>query len=186
MIESEQKRGMLLTIQPWQKRMETDVFASYRRISRKTFVLPNGAEAEFEIKQEPRCVCVLALTTRETVLLVQQFRPGPEAVLLELPGGGVNPGEDPAEAAARELLEETGYGGEMELAGSSWHCGYSTRRTYHFVARSCVKRQEPTPDEREFLEVVEMSLADFKQHVRSGKLTDVAGAYMGLEKLNLL
>jgi len=106
MIESEQKRGMLLTIQPWQKRMETDVFASYRRISRKTFVLPNGAEAEFEIKQEPRCVGVLALTTRETVLLVQQFRPGPEAVLLELPGGGVNPGEDPAEAAARELLEE--------------------------------------------------------------------------------
>jgi ADP-ribose pyrophosphatase len=67
---------MLLAIQPWQKRMETDVFASYRRISRKTFVLPNGAEAEFEIKQEPHCVCVLALTTHETVLLVQQFRPG--------------------------------------------------------------------------------------------------------------
>lgn len=54
------------------------------------------------------------------------------------------------------------------------------------MARSCVKRQEPTPDEREFLEVVEMPLADFQQHVRSGNLTDVAGAYMGLEKLNLL
>lgn len=42
------------------------------------------------------------------------------------------------------------------------------------------------PDELEFLEVAEMSLADFKQHTRSGNLTDVAGAYMGLEKLNLL
>lgn len=177
---------MLLKIQSWQKRRETNIFASYRRISRKTFVLPNGAEAEFEIKQEPRCVCVLALTTRETVLLVQQFRPGPETILLELPGGGVDASEDPASAAVRELLEETGYRGEMELAGSSWHCGYSTRRTYHFVARSCVKIQEPAPDELEFLEVVEMSLADFKQHVRSGNLTDVAGAYMGLEKLNLL
>lgn len=186
MIESEQKRGMLLTIHSRQKRMETDVFASYRCISRKTFVLPNGAEAEFEIKQEPRCVCVLALTTRQTVLLVQQFRPGPEAILLELPGGRVSPNEDPASAAARELLEETGYCGELELAGSSWHCGYSTRRTYHFVARSCVKVQEPTPDELEFLEVVEISLADFQQHMRSGNLTDVAGAYMGLEKLNLL
>ena len=177
---------MLLTIHSWQKRMETDVFTSYRHISRKTFVLPNGTEAEFEIKQEPRCVCVLALTTRQTVLLVQQFRPGPEAILLELPGGGVSPDEDPASAAARELLEETGYRGELELAGSSWHCGYSTRRTYHFVARSCMKVQEPAPDELEFLEVVEMSLADFQQHMRSGNLTDVAGAYMGLEKLNLL
>jgi ADP-ribose pyrophosphatase len=136
MIEAEQKRGLLLTIQAWQKRMEADVFVSYRRIACKTFVLPNGAEAEFEIKQEPRCISVLALTTRETVLLGQQFHPGPEAILLELPGGGVSPGEDPAEAAARELLEETGYRGEMELAGSSWHCGYSTRRTYHSVARS--------------------------------------------------
>jgi ADP-ribose pyrophosphatase len=48
-----------------------------------------------------------------------------------------------------------------------------------------VKIQESTPDEHEFLEVVEMPLVDFKQHVRSGNLTDVAGAYMGLEKLNL-
>jgi ADP-ribose pyrophosphatase len=177
---------MLLKIQPWQKRMETDIFASFRRISRKTFVLPNGLEADFEIKQEPRAACVLSLTTRDTVLLVQQFRPGPEAILLELPGGGVDVGEDPAEAAARELLEETGYRGEMELAGSSWHCAYSTMRKYHFVARHCVKVQEPAPDDHEFLEVVEMPLADFKQHVRSGNLTDVAGAYMGLEKLNLL
>ncbi len=54
------------------------------------------------------------------------------------------------------------------------------------MARSCVEVQEPTPDELEFLEVVELSLADFQQHLRSGHLTDVAGAYMGLEKLNLL
>ncbi len=175
-----------MTIQPWQKRTETLVFAGFRWISRRTFVLPNGKEADFEIKLEPLCVCILALTASETVLLVQQFRPGPEAVLLELPGAGVKPGEDPAEAAARELLEETGYRGEMELAGSSWHCGYSSRRIYHFVARQCVKVQEPTPDDHEFLKVVEMPLADLRQHVRTGELTDVAGAYMGLEKLNLL
>ncbi len=146
------------------------MFSSFRRISRKTFVLPTGAEADFEIKQEPRAACVLALTTHDTVLLVRQFRPGPEAILLELPGGGVGPGEDPASAAARELLEETGYRGELELAGSSWHCAYSTMRKYHFVARQCVKVQEPTPDKHEFLEVVEMPLADFKQHVGTASI----------------
>jgi len=49
-----------------------------------------------------------------------------------------------------------------------------------------VKIQEPTPDDLELLEVVEMPLTDFKQHIRGGNLTDVAGAYIGLEKLNLL
>lgn len=94
-----------MKIQPWQKLTETEVFASFRRILRKTFVLPNGAEADFEIKQEPCAACVLALTTRDTVLLVQQFRPRPEAIQQDLPGGAVYSGEDPAQAAARELQE---------------------------------------------------------------------------------
>ncbi|GHO57274.1 NUDIX hydrolase [Ktedonobacter robiniae] len=177
---------MLLNIQPWQKRAETRVFAGFRHILRRTYHLPNGAETDFEIKHEPHAVCVLALTPHNTVLLVQQFRPGPEEILLELPGGGVEPSEDPAQAAARELLEETGYRGELELAGTCWHCAYSTMFKHNFVARNCVKVQEPALDEHEFVRVVEMPLEDFRSHVRGGKMTDVAGAYMGLEKLQLL
>jgi ADP-ribose diphosphatase len=177
---------MLLKIQAWQKLREAEIFANFRCIFRKTFLLPNGVEADFEIKQEPRTACILALTPHNTVVLVRQFRPGPEEILLELPGGGVNADEDPAQAAARELLEETGYCGELELAGSSWHCAYSTMRKYHFVARNCVKVQEQELDDHEFIQVIEMQLADFKQHLRSGNMTDVAGAYMGLEKLALL
>ncbi|GHO61989.1 hypothetical protein KSC_008810 [Ktedonobacter sp. SOSP1-52] len=177
---------MPLNIQPWQKRAETKVFAGFRHILRRTYHLPNGAEADFEIKHESYAACVLALTPHNTVLLVQQFRPGPEEILLDLPGGGVEPGEDPAQAAARELLEETGYRGELEMAGTCWHCAYSTMLKHNFVARNCVKVQEPALDEHEFVRVVEMPLEDFRSHVRSGKMTDVAGAYMGLEKLQLL
>jgi ADP-ribose pyrophosphatase len=43
------------------------------------------------------------------VVMVRQYRHGAQRVTLELPGGIVDPGEDPAEAAARELVEETGY-----------------------------------------------------------------------------
>lgn len=138
------------------------------------------------MKQETNSACVLASTTRGIVLLVRQFRPGPEAVLLELPGGAVESGEEPAQTAARELLEETGYRGELEFAGSSWQCAYSTMRKHNFVARNCIKVQEPALDKHEFAELVELSLADFTQHVRSGNLTDVEGAYMGLDKLNSL
>ncbi len=176
----------LLTTLTWQKLGESQVFAGFRRILRTSFILPDGIEADFEIKQEPNTVNILALTPRNTVLLVQQFRPGPEAVLLELPGGAIDPGEEPAQAAARELLEETGYRGEIEPVGTTWQCAYSTMRKYSFVARNCVKVQEPALDEYEFIEVVEMLLSDFRQHVRSGNLTDVAGAYMSLDKLKLL
>jgi ADP-ribose pyrophosphatase len=185
-IYSEQKEVMFLTMLAWQKLATREVFSGFRRILRTTFLLPNGIEADFEIKQEPCTVNILALTPRNSVLLVQQFRPGPEALLLELPGGAIDPGEEPAQAAARELLEETGYRGEIEAVGTSWQCAYSTMLKYSFVARNCVKVQEPAPDDHEFIEVVEMPQVDFRQHLRSGNLTDVAGAYMSLDKLKLL
>jgi len=56
-------------------------------------------------------VNVVALTAADEVVMVRQWRHGAERVTLEIPGGIVDPGESPAEAAARELLEETGFGG---------------------------------------------------------------------------
>jgi 8-oxo-dGTP pyrophosphatase MutT (NUDIX family) len=64
-------------------------------------------------------VNVVALTAADEVVMVRQWRHGAERVTLEIPGGIVDPGESPAEAAARELLEETGFGGgRLEPLGS--------------------------------------------------------------------
>jgi ADP-ribose diphosphatase len=73
---------------------------------------------DYEIKDEDDLVAVLALTESREVVLVRQFRPGPEAVLVELPAGVVAAGADPAETAAAELLEETGYRRTIEAAGT--------------------------------------------------------------------
>lgn len=66
-----------------------------------------GEERFFSVKTEPY-IAVLALTRDDRIPFVRLFRPAVEQTVLELPSGRVEPGESHAEAARRELLEETG------------------------------------------------------------------------------
>jgi len=118
--------------------------------------------------------------------LAKQFRPGPEKILLEMPGGTVDTGEDPEKAIKRELLEETGYTGDFKFIGASLDCAYSTMIRYNFVALGCHKIQEQKLEENEFIEVVEVSLNDFRKHLRKGELTDIESGYLGLDFLGML
>lgn len=170
----------------WKKIDEHPIKSGYRKIISKTFSLPNGKVAEFEIKDEGRSVCILALTKENNVILTKQFRAGPEKVLLELPGGGVTPDENLEEAIKRELLEETGYIGDIRFVGSLFNCAYSNRISNCFVGTNCHKIQDQQLDPAEFIEVVEMSLEQFRNHIRSGQLSDVASAYLCLDFLSLL
>jgi 8-oxo-dGTP pyrophosphatase MutT (NUDIX family) len=68
-----------------------------------------GAERDFTVLDVPDWVNVIALTAEQQVVLIRQYRHGAERVHLEIPGGMVDPGEDHATAARRELAEETGY-----------------------------------------------------------------------------
>ena len=65
-------------------------------------------------------------------------------------------------------------------------CAYSTRIRHTFVARGCVKVQEPTPGEGESPELELVSLREFREHLRSGQLTDVGPGYLALDHLGLL
>ena len=129
-------------------------------------------------------MAVVALTTGDEVVLVREYRPGPEELLLELPGGAIDDGEDPLEAARRELLEETGYEGDLRPVGRILDCAYSSRVRYAFIAASCRRVAEPHDGEQ--LEVVLLPVGEFVTHVRSGRLTDAAAAYRALDVLSLL
>ncbi len=168
----------------WYKQSESKYRAGYRRMLKKTFRLPDGTVADYDIKDEGRPVCVLALTPKREVILAQQFRPGPEQMLLELPGGWVEDSDQPEQIIRQELLEETGYVGDVQFVGTNYHCAYSNALRHNYVATNCQRVQAPAPGE--FIEVVEMPLPEFRVYLRSGRLTNVDCAYMGLEFLGLL
>ncbi len=170
----------------WKKIKEESFQAGFRKFLKKTFQLPNGKVQEFDIKHEGPAVCVLALTKNNNVILAKQYRPGMEKFLLEMPGGAVEEGENPEAAIKRELFEETGYTGDIKFVGTSYDCAYSTMLRYNYVATNCGKTGKQKLDELEFAEVVEMPLNDFRNHLRSGELTDVESGYLGLDYLKLL
>lgn len=173
-------------IQPWQKLNTKVLWTGFRRLIGKEFQLPDGKTREFEIKDEGKVVSILALTSNQSVILVKQFRPGPEKVLVEMPGGILDDNELPDVAAARELAEETGYAGNLKFVGEAISDAYSNLIRYVFVATDCKKVSEQKLDDTEFAEVVTMSLREFRDHLRSGQLTDVECGYLGLDALGLL
>jgi ADP-ribose pyrophosphatase len=171
-------------MEPWRKLDEHVVYSRYRRVVSKRFVQPGGKVVEYEIKDEDDMVAVLALTPAREIVLVRQFRPGPEAVLLELPAGVIEADAGPAEAAAGELLEETGYGGRIESAGTMLEEGYSNRIKHVFVAHDC--RRERRADEPHLTEAVLVGLPAFRDHLRGGRMADVDAGYLALDYLGLL
>jgi ADP-ribose pyrophosphatase len=168
----------------WERLEERTIHDGHRRLVARRYRLPDGTVREFELKVEVPTAVVLALTPDEQVVLVREFRPGVEEVLLELPGGAVEAGEEPG-AAARELLEETGYAGGLEEAGSMLDCAYSTRIRHVFVASGCERVAEPTAEDAQ-LGVELVTTAAFREHLRAGRFTDVGPGYLALDRLGLL
>jgi len=173
-------------IKKWKEISRKLVFDNWRKIERVVFEMPNGKNEDFYLKNEVHSSAVLAFTKNKKIILTEQFRPGPNEILLELPGGAVEKNDNPIETARKELLGETGYSGDVKFAGSYYVDGYSNRIGNAFVALDCEKNSEQKLDETEFIEVELLSIDEFRELLRSGKMTDVQVGYLGLDYLKLL
>ena len=138
-----------------------------------TALLPNGSTATREVVEHPGGVCVAALTEDGCLLFVRQFRYPYQKVLLELPAGKLDPGEDPLEAGKRELREETGaeaarYESLGELYPSPGYCG----EIIHLYAATGLTFGQMSPDEDEFLEVEKIPLEEAARMVLDNEIAD--------------
>lgn len=173
-------------MQPWKLLKSNIVFDNFMKIEERTYEMPDGQTKNFYIKLTNPSICVLALTEDNKVITVEQFRPGPNKVLYELPGGYVDEGETREEAMARELREETGYEGDVQFVTSCFDDAYVTMERGCFVATNCKKVGDQQLDESEFLNVKLFDLPDFMKLIRSGEMTDVEVAFLGLDHIGLL
>lgn len=135
--------------------------------------MADGRQARREVAEHADVVAVVALDRAGRVLLVRQYRLPAAQVLLEVPAGGVDPGESPEEAAQRELQEETGHRARsLKRLGAFYVSpGYCTEFVHVFLARRLVKSAVP-PDADEQIEVVRIPLREALRLVESGEIRD--------------
>ncbi len=135
--------------------------------------LPSGALAHRDIVRHPGGVGVVALTDSGKIALVRQYRTALDRVTVEIPAGKLEPGEDPLEAAKRELREETGFeaGRIAYLTSIAPSPGYTDEiiRLYFATQLSFVGAD---PDDDEFINVDLVDVTELIDAVLDGKIED--------------
>ena len=135
--------------------------------------LENGKTAKREVVCHNGGVCVAALTENDEVLLVRQFRYPYKEILLELPAGKLEKGEDPFEAMKREQMEETGTMGEnyVSLGNLYPSPGYCVEIIRIWACRVSAKGEMHLDDD-EFLEVERIPLQKAVEMVLNNEIPD--------------
>lgn len=142
--------------------------------------LPDGSSIEKQIIRHPGAVVILPLIDREHVLMIRNYRYSVAQHLLELPAGTREPDETPAQTAARELTEETGYiAGNLQFVQSFFAApGNGDEQMFLFIATD-LQRSTPNRETGEQIENQVLSWTEIESQLDQGAIQD-AKSLIGL------
>lgn len=143
------------------------------RVTEEEAKEPGGFEIKRSIVRHPGSAVMMALDDRSRILLVRQFRLPADKYLWELPAGRLDEGENPLQAARRELREETGYKAKTwkRLAAYWPSPGYVGEKMTLFLATDLMQGEaEPMEDER--IECRWFTRKEIDEMIRDGKVED--------------
>lgn len=149
--------------------------------------LPDGKTSKREIVEYAGAVAVVPINEKGELLLVRQYRYAVGETLLEIPAGKIEPGEDNASSAGRELTEETGYtAGNLKHLISFYSTPGFTNEQIHLFLATELSLKKQSLDDDEFIDVVTVSLKQALEMIMSGKIRDaksIAGILTALKFL---
>lgn len=162
-------------IAPWKTLASRLVHRNrFVRVREDIALMPSGATTVYSVASWGDCVGVLPLVDDAHVIMLRQWRyPHAEGHRLEMPTGGVHPGETPEDAAQRELMEETGF---RATALTLVNTHYVAKSVCTDVARLYVGRglvpAAARPDDTEFMETTVVPLREVVRMVQAGEIRD--------------
>lgn len=147
--------------------------------------LADGKKSFREVVRHSGGVVILAFKDEDTILLVKQYRYPIGETVLELPAGKLEKGEDPFEAAKRELEEETGYCANKwtDLGYINTSPGFSDEKLYLYLAQD-LEYTHCHPDEGEIIQAFEYKYDDVLKMIDNGEIND-AKTICGLMRTNM-
>jgi 8-oxo-dGTP pyrophosphatase MutT (NUDIX family) len=162
-------------IRPWKRLSARDV-SDHQVFKVQTLAMEDSLgkrRRDFNIFACPDWCNVVALTPQQELVLIWQYRFGTDALSLEIPGGVIERGEAPAAAAARELLEETGYATTeiSELCVVEPNPALQNNRCFTYLATNATLSGPTSFDENEECEVTTVPLHALAQILDDGLIT---------------